>query len=234
MKKTLLLLLGIICLFSVSTATVFCVTNTPHIVIEGEVWLLNDAGEKLFMLPNTYYAKILDLDETYYYVTFNGVTGKVSKTTVSTVGYHTVATGTMEELNIADEYAEFESIGIKATPTLSAATSFSLPIGKAFTFIGSYPTAEGTWYYVKYNDLYGYIKQERTTMKELKLADFVPETAPVETVAEPEESTESGNSLLEDKTLRIIIIVGLAIPAVIIVILLFRPSRARRRYDDGD
>src|SRR5690554_1671709 len=90
--------------------------TTPHIVIEGEVWLLDiESGKRLFLLPDTYYAAIKNMDENFYYVTFNGVEGKVEKQLVSTVGYHTQAAGTMQELKVHPQYGDFVTIALKTS-----------------------------------------------------------------------------------------------------------------------
>lgn len=211
----------------------FAATSTPHIVISGEVWLLDESGAKLFVLPDTYYARINNLDDAYYYITFNGISGKVSKNVVSTTGYHTTAKGTTTELQVNRDYAEFTSINLKAEPSLAAASTAVLPITDSFTFLGEYPTAEGVWYYVKYNQYFGYIRRERTNIPKMDISAFVPETAPQSppdnTNANPDEKPISGLiSGLEGNTLRIIVIVALAIPAVIIIFILFRPTKGKK------
>lgn len=229
MKKLTILYLLILALISAGSPTAFAATGTPHIIIDGEVWLLDDGGNRLFLLPDTYYAKINNLDDTYYYVTFNGVSGKVSKNVVTTTGYHTTAPGTSAEIKVNDNFSDFVSISLKAAPSSAAQNIAAVPTPDAFTFLGHYPTqTEGVWYYCKYGDYYGYIKQDRTTMTELNIGTFVPE-APQET----EEKDPPKNLLdgLEGKELRILIIIGLAIPAVLIIFLLFRPQRNRKYYD---
>lgn len=207
-------------------------TGTPHIVVDGEVWLLDEAGNKIFLLPDTYYARINNLDDSYYYITFNGVSGKVSKNVVTTTGYHTTAKGTSFEIQINDGYLEFVSINLKATPSLSSANVAEIPTSASFTFIGEFPTQEGIWYYIKYNQYYGYIKRERTTATILNIPGFSPESAPVESGGDKKEETESGLlDGLEGSQLRTLIIVGLSIPAVLIIFLIFRPSKHKKYYD---
>lgn len=216
----------------------FAATSTPHIVISGEVWLLDDNGAKLFVLPDTYYARINNLDDAYYYITFNGISGKVSKNVVSTTGYHTTAKGTVTELQVNRDYAEFTSINLKAEPSLAAANTAALPVTDSFTFLGEYPAAEGVWYYVKYNQYFGYIKRERTNIPKMDISAFVPETEPAAPPADnttPKEKPISELiSGLEGNTLRIVVIVALAIPAIIIIFILFRPSKGKKeKYYDS-
>lgn len=229
MKKALLLLILLACSVSVTVMPFTAYAqgkSTPHIKILGDVWLLSLEGEKLFLLPDTYYAKIDNLDETYYFVTFNGVPGKVMKASVASVGYHEKAAGTMRDLKIADSYSEFDAINLKSQPDLSAQNTVSMPIRASFIFLGKYPTDNGLWYYVKYNQYYGYIKAERTNAPEITFDPFVPvaameeEPPPGETPKNPLDTLDEGNN-----TLKIIIIIGLAIPAILIIFLIFKPSK---------
>ncbi|NLO64234.1 MAG: SH3 domain-containing protein [Clostridiales bacterium] len=205
--------------------------GTPHIVVSGEVWLLDENGNRLFLLPDTYYARINNLDDAYYYITFNGVSGKVSKNVVTTTGYHTTAKGTLAELRVSEAFIEFVSINLKASPGITAENVVALPVTESFTFLGEYPTSEGVWYYVKYNQHYGYIRSDRTNIPDMNIEAFVPEPAPSEPTQEtpePEKPIKELINGLEGNTLRIIVIVALAIPALIIIFILFRPSKGRK------
>jgi len=239
-KNTITVIALILFLFAFSACAFGCVsygayaaTSTPHIVVSGEVWLLNESGEKLFLLPDTYYARINNLDDAFYYVTFNGVSGKISKNVVSTTGYHTIASGTSAEMQINSAYVEFVSINLKLLPNVASENVVALPVTDSFTFIGEYPTTDGLWYYVKYNQYYGYIRGERTNIPNIQIAAFSPEAEP--TVITPEETSPETNSGiseffngLEGNTLRVIVIVALAVPAVIVIFLLFRPRKGRK------
>ncbi len=225
--STLLLFLFVPTLFVGQT---YCAVSTPHIIIGAEVWLYNDTGEAIFMLPESYYALISNIDESYYYVTFNGVKGKVDKSLVSTVGYESTATGTMAEGAICEEYAIFTEIKLKSRPDKASADCATIPTTETITYIGSYPTAESTWYYVKCKDTYGYIPQHLTTLNDMEVPTFVPQEPPEST--DPEE--DKPKSGLSDSSLRTIIIVGLSIPAVLIIYLLFKPQKTKDYYEDED
>ncbi len=212
---------------------------TPHIVVAGDVWLLDEFGEKLFLLPDTYYARINNLDENYYYVTFNGVNGKVQKNIVSTVGYHATATGTSRDITISGDYSEFVAINLKKAPDVGAENACQVPLNETITYLGSYPKDNALWYYVGYNGNYGYLKAERTSMPQPSIPTFtpeVPETVPA-SAEESSDKTETALDKLTDKQLKIVVIVGLAVPAVAVIILLFRPvirknKRKETYYDD--
>lgn len=208
-------------------------TSTPHIVVSGEVWLLNESGEKLFLLPDTYYARINNLDDAYYYVTFNGVSGKVSKNVVSTTGYHTTALGTSTEMQIDSKYVEFVSINLKSQPNVASDNVIALPVTDSFTFIGQYPTSDGMWYFVKYNQYCGYIRSERTSVPDIKIAAFRPEVEPTQNTPEtpPQEKPDGISQFfngLEGNTLRVVVIAALAVPAIIVIFVLFRPKKGRK------
>lgn len=215
--------------------------DTPHIVADGDVWLLSGDGVRLFMLPDTYYARINNLDEKFYYVTFNGVSGKVDKNTVSAVGYHTTAAGTSREIGVSADFSEFTAINLKVSPDVTSDSAAEVPVGASITFLGVYPAETLTWYYVKYENSYGYIRADRTTMPSPDIEPFVPEVPPSEDVSAPADNTAAPSDgsvmdALDDNELKIIIIVGLAVPAIAVVVLLFRSrgaGRSREPYDDG-
>ncbi|HHT83068.1 MAG TPA: hypothetical protein GXZ92_01220 [Clostridiales bacterium] len=205
--------------------------TTPHIVIEGEVWLLDiESGKRLFLLPDTYYAAIKNMDENFYYVTFNGVEGKVEKQLVSTVGYHTQAAGTMQELKVHPQYGDFVTIALK-TSMDSAGEDIHLPVNDSFIFLGLYPLSE-MWYCVMYQDKIGYIKAQRTTVPEMQIPEFAPEQPNGEDKGQPSGNDKKEKSFFKkESTLRIIIIAGLSVPAVVLIALLFKPRKTKRgRY----
>lgn len=233
MKRFLLAASVLLALLAPLTAT-YCAVNTPHVVISGEIWLLDADGNKLFIIPDTYYAKINNLDDSFYYVSFNGVNGKINKNLVSTTGYHTVAAGTSREISVNALYADFESVKLRVKPDGNSDVSAVVATNENFTFIGVYPASDTVWYYVRYKEYYGYIKRDFTTLSEAVFEPFVPEPAPDEpAVADPSDNKEDdGLNGINGKELRIILIVGLSIPAILIIFLLFRPIKSRKYYEE--
>ncbi len=231
--KTLILLFALLLssLFS-ADGVALGTADTPHVVCHAEVWMYSDEGEKLFKIPATYYARINNLDDNFYYVTFNGVAGKLKKGEVSAIGYHTVATGTTVELGISEKYSDFSSIQLKKHPDLGASNVCEIAYGENFSYLGSYPTDGGElWYMVKYKDFSGYVRAERTTEQNIVVPPFEPQLSDTEASASPSEESTEGSivSDLDSTELKIIIIVGLTLPALAIVILLFKPFK--RKYD---
>lgn len=204
----------------------------PYVVIGGDIWLLDkDDGRKLFLLPETYYARVDNLDESFYYVTFNGVGGKVNRNSVSSIGYHTDAAGTMQELRIDPKYSFFTEIKLKSTMDGNA-EDIHVPVEGSLVFLGKYPSSD-MWYYVRYNEVCGYIKAEFTTSPDITIPAFVPEEKPADAPPPSEEETPEDNNLV-----KILVITGLSVALIVLLILLFRPKKkgANKYYyeDSGE
>lgn len=205
--------------------------DVPYIVIGEDVFLLDsETGRKLFLLPPTYYAVIDNMDEEFYYVTFNGVSGKVGKESVSVVGYHTVAPGTVQEIKIDSKYSVFTEIKLKETME-GKGEEYPVPTGESMFFLGKYPSEE-MWYYVKYNDKCGYLKAEYTTAPDISTGVFVPEEKE-NPATEPEtpDSSDSGNLT------KILVITGVCVAVVAVIVIIFLPKKkggSKYYYEDTD
>lgn len=232
MKKPVLIffLIFIISIFFIPTQGAAYALDFPYIVIEGEVWLLDKStGNRIFILPESYYAKIDNLDESYYYVTFNGVSGKVDKTKVSSVGYHTTASGTIQDLQVGEKYRIFTGIKLKTTMD-SAGADVEVPTDGSLIFLGKYPSTD-MWYYVKYNESCGYIRAEFTSQPNMVIPAFVPEAEPTPTPDEKPKDDE-GNIITKTSDLtKILVISGLCLGLAVIIILIFKPNKNKKnRY----
>lgn len=228
-----LILISICLMFPIGIANAN--TKTPHIIIEGDVYIQDLDGKNLFLLPNSYYAKINNIDENFYYIIFNGVNGKVSKKLVSTTGYHSASPTTSKSIAISNDYMEFNGINLKKEPNVDSESVFNMPISAAFTFLGEYPTAQGNWYYVKFEQHYGYIRSDRTTMPEITIETFFPEQEETNNPKEPEKDNNVVDFFKNGNELKIIIIIGVMIPSILMILLLFKPSAKRykrERIDD--
>lgn len=233
MKKIVIVFVLILINLSLITpfATAYAV-DFPYIVIDGEVWLLNvTSGNRIFQLPDTYYAKIDNLDDNYYYVTFNGISGKVEKTLVSTIGYHTTATGTIQDLQVGEKYRVFTGIKLKSTMD-SGGTDIEVPTSGSLIFLGKYQSTD-LWYYVQYNEVYGYIRAEFTNQPNITIPKFVPEEEPVTVDGDDntDDNTETESGLMSTDLTKILIISGLSLVLVILIIIIFRPNKNKKnRY----
>ena len=214
-------------LFLVPEREICYAQDMPYVVIDKDVWLLREDGEKLFLLPETYYAPLVGIDETYYEVTFNGVAGKIPKSSVSVTGYHQEATGTTQTLHISEKYSSFTALRIRTAPGGPMEEDApAVPVGEPFTFLGDYPSADGEWYYVCYGDKYGYVSAEFCD-KKIEVQPFVPEEKPSDDVPVEEVKEEKK----EDDLLKILVIAGVAVTIVILLFVLLLPRKGKKtRY----
>ena len=113
----------------------------------------------------------------------------------------------------------------------SAGEDIHLPVNDSFIFLGLYPLSE-MWYCVMYQDKIGYIKAQRTTVPEMQIPEFAPEQPNGEDKGQPSGNDKKEKSFFKkESTLRIIIIAGLSVPAVVLIALLFKPRKTKRgRY----
>ena len=228
MKKLVLIFLLIGMFFVVAPFRVHAFAlSTPYVVIGDNVWLLNvESGEKLFLLPTTYYAKIEEMDENYYYVTFNNVKGKVNKNSVAVVGYDKETKGTLLPLKISSEYAVFTEIKLKSKVDGEIDDIVSIPTGETFTYVGTYQQNDVTWYYVTYGGEYGYLQAQYTDVPNITINDFIPENDS-ETITEPSD-IPSQQEQNEPDLVKILVISGVCVVGVILAIILFIPRKNKK------
>lgn len=136
----------------------------------------------------------------------------------------------MQELKVHPQYGDFVTIALK-TSMDSAGEDIHLPVNDSFIFLGLYPLSE-MWYCVMYQDKIGYIKAQRTTVPEMQIPEFAPEQPNGEDKGQPSGNDKKEKSFFKkESTLRIIIIAGLSVPAVVLIALLFKPRKTKRgRY----
>ena len=225
MKRLLLVFFIFILFSSIPTERVCFATDSPYIVVGENVWLCGEQGEKIFLLPESYYAAVVGIDETYYTVVFNGVSGKVPKASVSVVGYHEQAAGTAQTLHVSEKYSAFTGLKLRLSPDTSADSDEAfVPVGEPFTYLGAYPTADGTWYYVCYGEAYGYVLSDFCD-RTVEIKPFVPEQKTESPIEEEEEEKK------EDGLLKILVVSGVAVTIVILLLVLILPRKGKKtRY----
>lgn len=196
----------------------------------------------LFTLPRTYYVKVLKLNITpvYHLVEYNGVTGLVKSADLSS---STVA-------NVPNPYYVGRNVSAHAGQYLYKKPLFSeqtnlIASGLNLVYLGkttgekhNYSTS--TWFAVLYaNEIY-YIHSAMT--EDLDLLEFGIPAHP-DSASSSEESTETDAATPPAKsvdTVRILLILGMFVPIVIILVVLFRPrkrlsrSRNDREAEDDD
>ncbi len=225
--KKLAALFAIVLLFGLSSCALVEIAaqavSTPYAVIGDDVWMLAESGEKLFLLPKTYYARIDKMDETYYYVTFNGVSGKVPKTSVSVVGYDKAVKDTQTIIRVAPEYSVFTEIKLKTSLESGESETLTAPTGEALTYAGTYKQGETVWYYVSYAGNYGYIQNIYTDTPEMSFAEFLPEKDEEKPKEEEEEKKEEQPELV-----KVLVISGVCAAVLILIIILFLPRKNKK------
>lgn len=197
--------------------------STPYAVIGEDVWMLNENGSKLFLLPRTYYARIDRMDDNFYYITFNGVSGKIPKASVSVVGYDKDVKDTQRIIRISTEYSVFTEIKLKASLDGEAGEDITAPTSEPLTYIGTYKQGESIWYYVSYGGAYGYVLNTYTDTPTIVDEEFVPEKDITEEAKPPEEEKEEQPELV-----KILVISGVSVAVLILVIILFIPRKNKK------
>jgi hypothetical protein len=251
--SVLILVIAVSCLFSVSPAFAYAdevatpVAGDYLKVLGSDVTLANiyDVNQ-LFNLPQTYYVKLKRVlsDGTTYLVEYNGITGKVAN------GATSLSPVSSSDLYIVAETNAYLSLTLALandadfTPvddffSVGSVTTVSKTETLTFTYFGSFTLDTTSVAFVKNNETseLGYIATSNlvTNQSRIALADYeIPlhlNSRPVVTnpIDETPEETEVEPSN-DNKAVRTLLIVGIVIPALIIIFLLFKPAK-RKNYD---
>ena len=227
MKKLLFMWLLAIFFISnaVSTSTAFALSH-PYAVIGNDVWMLErDTGRKLFVLPETYYAKINEMDNDYYYIVFNSIEGKILKNSVSVVGYDKETIGTSKTLGINNQFSVFTEIKIRVSLESAGEESFTIPTNETFTYLGTYKQGEKEWYYVTFGGQYGYVESNYTDEPNLSFENFIPEVS--QEVIDPIEQSPPEEDE-EDDLVKILVLSGVSVVAIVLAIIIFIPKKGKK------
>jgi len=201
----------------------------------------------LFTIPKTFYVKVISLSYTpdYHVVEYNGVRGLVK---VSDVGNSTL-TDIQNPYYTAQTVTAHVNTCLYTAPNFTAETGISAS-GLSLTYLGkvngdkgSYDTA--VWFAVLYaNEMY-YLHCSLTNNLSLLESTFAP-IHPDSVIETSVPAKESGALAAEAKAsggssvLRILLIVGMIVPLVVILVLLFKPKRQTstrkrsRHYSEAD
>lgn len=198
-------------------------------------------SSKKFIIPKTYYVRILeDLGSCYYVSYMDGESN-----------YYPI-TGYMKNSDLLSAvpektpYGYVKKLAKKSIPTLyTAPDTASKVITAVLTddvyFYGIYATAQNTsWYFIKADKSFGYAKASEFEEFEItKHPDYKEPVVPPD--------TENGDNTNPDKNkdpeivqnasdsaLQIILIALICIPAVIVVFLLLSGNRNRKKRKKGD
>ncbi len=185
---------------------------------------LRDGGGKVITsLPSTYFVAVTAESPDSYFVSYLDLEGYVEKTAVEVVDYEPV-TKYASPAFTADN--DTHPVNIRSTPTKNGTIIDSIPDGESGIYYGNVtgdeliPTID-SWYYVRYGEgskKYGYVYSPQ--VKASPIADNV-----IEKVTQRGEEKEP--SVASD-ALEGIFIAALCIPAVIIMLIIFRGEGSRR------
>ena len=242
MKRIPALILVLIIAFSL---TAFLPTATA--AAEGETYLLIDRenvslyadtrkAPALFTLPRTYYVKVLELnyDDYYHRVEYNGIEGLIKISEVSS----------KTESGVQDPYYTSQNISAHIGTHLYKRPSFAesedsgiVAYGLSLTYLGKIAGEKGTygsstWFAVLNAEEIYYIHSAMT-----ENLDLLETSIPLHPNSSAESSLGEGQSAETDVTkseskvdvVRVLLIVGMFVPIVIILVVLFRPRRKRYR-----
>ncbi len=199
------------------------ITSTETIATRSSIKLESTDGtfEILFFLPTTYYAKIINSSDYYYTVEFLGRNYFINKSENPTV---TPTIATFEEGQSPYPTAS-------TTLTLNGVTSIqvngnTVDASYAIRFIGEF---DNDTYYVSAQNgsatYYGKVAKSSFNDYQLKVN-------PKAVVSAPPTGGDSNIKVpTTSKTLRIILIIGIIVPSVLIVVLLFLPTKKKNGYD---
>ena len=187
-----------------------------------------DSSENiLFEVPNTYFVKLLDDENSlFYYAQYSDQFGYVKKSDVIAMD------GTPQNPYATSSFRIFalEGMGLYSSPSLSAENEIAeIPyLTDDLVYYGkvsgqqAIPDKSNEWYYCKYTSsdtLYGYVYSVFCD----KLTDFADNYETFAIVTSPTFSSSSNLDGLSTVAMTFIVI-GVSIPCVIVIYLLVKPT----------
>ena len=237
-----LLMFAVTTLF-VGSVTTAAAEDAEYLLVSNEnVSLYADTRKApaLFTLPRTYYVKVVEMnyDKGYHKVEYNGVEGIVKSSDFSS---KTVK-------DVRDPYYTSKNVSAHVSTQLYLRPSFAddagsgiAAYGQTLTYLGKITGEKGTygtstWFAVLYSDSVYYIHPEMTSDIDLLERGIPAHAAAVEKqdVAEESEATPPAQ---KTDVVRILLILGMFVPIVIILVVLFRPRKKlghNRRAEEDD
>ena len=239
----ILLLVFVVTTFCVGSVTTAAADSAEYLLVSNEnVSLYEDTRKApaLFTLPRTYYVKVVELnyDKGYHKVEYNGIEGIVKSNEFSDKTVKDVR----DPYYTAKNVSAHVSTHLYLRPSfLEEADSGIAAYGKTLTYLGKISGEKGTygtstWFAVLYSDHVYYIHPEMTSDIELLETGIPAHPASVGT-EEVTEKTDTAQPAQKTDVVRILLILGMFVPIVIILVVLFRPRRKlghNRRAEEDD
>lgn len=186
---------------------------------------------KLFEIPSTYYFDVDEIDGDVFNIKYNGLENLYVKDASNFVPLTDADKeplgGFTIELSLSSD-ASFYVKG-KSAFTMKTLTPAEAP---AITFIGKGEYDGTSCIYVRCGGEYGYIPTSCLKTKDggIAMTDYIIDLHPNYRPTVVPDKTVEKKAADPNKLTRIILIVGIVVPALVIVLLLFKPSK-KGRYD---
>ena len=185
--------------------------------------LIDNYQNKICLVEPTYFVKVLSIGSNYFKVEYNGITGFIDKTNVHLTSFTpvnpypnavSIVTGNICNLRSSPEIKPLNAIA--SIPKNSTTLTY---IGRiygeeAIDFGGN------TWYYVKYNNMYGYIYNRYID----SISSIFKNTENISN----DDSIISTIKPLSNNEL-IVIVSILSIPFIIVLCVLYFPTKSREK-----
>lgn len=214
------------------THSTFVTADTRYARIENSTYLyrsttLDDTISNIICIAEkTYFVEIISDYNTHYRVNYNGINGYVKKNDVKEVSS---TPSTPYPYNIVLTIGN--NCNMRSTPTTKSSTNNILTTlyenEQNLEFIGRIYSEEAidfggsTWYYVKYNNMYGYIYNKYIK----NITPIYENTENVTYLSTPVDRIE--NPIYHTPSLILIII--LLIPCISILFILYKPKKPNNK-----
>jgi hypothetical protein len=233
--------LAILCFAFVLSAANFCCAPLKNAraqtvnwvrVVNNETWFYKNPSsaesDKMFVLCYSYYLKVVsDYNQGYYAVElmensdgFVKIYGFVSKSAVKEIYVEPLLPlYPAESINVHNADAVLYTLPASSSSPVCGAFK-----GHTLYYYGSYPISGEMWYFVRYGANLCYVHKNAVTTP-----NIVPHPTPVTVPENPDTAKPDPNEKDDLADLQIALIVLISVPSIIIVAVLFLPTKSKKQ-----
>lgn len=228
MKIMMFVMCVMLNLANINTPTYYArVSNNAYLYSQKNV------SSALFVLPESYYVKLTSDCGEYYKVRYDNLSGYVKKDSVTPV----IGKPKTPFLSGAS-FRVFTSDGatLRTTPTKNSTITTTLPINKEIRYYGSIVGDElisnrgNIWYFAEYikngQSYLGYVYSGLSDM--LTGVEYNNEQLTITTNPFTTSQQEYINTLQKDKPFITLLIIGVSLPGLFVIYLLFKPIKINK------
>jgi len=187
--------------------------------------------QEIVLLPQTYFAKVTDEDDTFFSVTYYDLTGFVRKSEVTLVDFKPVTIFATSSLTVT-AIGDVSSVNIRSRPGSNSGIISSVSVGSTLSFYGTLPdnsehgaTTTTNWFFVRFTlpnnqTAWGYIYAANTIAT--PIPNNIIEKVMIYIDSPPIFSPEN---ISWPSHITIIFIIALSIPAVLVMLILFKKPK---------